>query len=165
MRIRSPRGVWGSEARLSVQAIPRAMWGDNARRAVGAAEWDRLRRAVYRRAGWRCEVCGAAGELHCHEVWAFDEAGGVQRLVRLEANCARCHRVRHIGRSRRAGLGAEALAHLQAVNGWTSAQAERHVREALGQWRHRPLRRWRLDLTVLGARGEAAPAPPSGAPE
>ena len=60
------------------------------RSTVSDGVWDRLRKKVYQQAGSRCEVCGGTGPRHPvepHEMWEFDEANRVQRLVRMIALC------------------------------------------------------------------------------
>ncbi len=54
--------------RLTIELVPRTSWGRNLRSHLTRSEWLRLSRAVADRSGGRCEVCGLAGRLHCHEV-------------------------------------------------------------------------------------------------
>jgi hypothetical protein len=78
---------------LFVDLVPQSCWFTNVRSGVAPAEWDRVRRMVYRRAGDRCEACGrtadrAAGiQIEAHERWAFDDARRVQVLRRLICLC------------------------------------------------------------------------------
>lgn len=81
--------------RLTVELIPSTSWFTNVRSHLPTGEWDLVRRAVYRRARYRCEVCGGRGggpdgpnhPVECHEVWAYDDEHHVQRLERLVALC------------------------------------------------------------------------------
>ena len=107
-------GLFG-DARLTIELVPRTSWYSNVRSNVSEAEWDRLRRPVYHRAGSRCEICGGRGQKHpveCHEVWLYDDAAGIQRLVDLIALCPSCHGVKHLGRSHVKGGGDEAIEQL-----------------------------------------------------
>lgn len=124
-------------------------------------DWDRLRRAVYRRAGWRCEICGQRGPAHpveCHELWEYDDPACVQRLVSLIALCPACHRVEHLGRSAVMGRGEEAVAHLAAVNGWTETEADDYLDAVSAVRELRSRVDWRLDLRWPPIRGIIPPA-------
>ena len=93
-------------------------------------DWDLVRRAVYRQAGNRCEVCGGRGPRHpveCHEVWVYDDQRHVQRLERMIALCPACHECKHMGHANVTGHGARARRHLAQVNGWSASQVERYV--------------------------------------
>jgi hypothetical protein len=140
--------------RLTVELVPSTAWGSNVRSRVRPSVWDRLRRAAYAAAGHRCECCEATGRLEAHEVWEYDDAGRIQRLVRLLALCPRCHQVKHYGRPT-GGRKADALAQLCRVNSWTKAQALAHVAEAFEVWRRRSAAPWTVDLSVLSLPADA----------
>ena len=40
---------------------------------MGRHTWDQIRTAAYRASGYRCAICGATGQLSCHERWAYDD--------------------------------------------------------------------------------------------
>lgn len=148
-------------ALLTIELVPRTSWYSNVRSNVSEAEWDRLRRPVYQRAGSRCEICGGRGPKHpveCHEVWLYDDAAGIQRLVDLIALCPSCHGVKHLGRSHVKARGDDATEQLMRVNGWTAARAEAYVDLVLDIWKLRSLVPWRLDLAWLAERGVSLPA-------
>ena len=141
-----------SEPSLTVELVPATCWYANVRSNVPAAEWDALRRAVYRRANYRCEVCGAQGSAHpveCHEVWHYDDVAKVQRLVRLIALCPACHQVKHIGLASVQGKLDQALRHLAKVNGWTASQSRAYVEEVFAVWAKRSEHEWQLDTSLL----------------
>ena len=50
--------------RLTVELVPRTCWLSNVRTLLSRLEWDTLRRLVYVRAGYQCEVCGGRGDRH-----------------------------------------------------------------------------------------------------
>ncbi|MHA6629156.1 DUF5710 domain-containing protein [Pseudonocardia sichuanensis] len=66
-------------AGLFVDMVPRSCWFTNVRTCVSPQDWERLRRMITRRAGQKCEVCGAGEDrtvqrwLEAHERWAYDE--------------------------------------------------------------------------------------------
>lgn len=144
----------GSEPRLTIELVPQTCWFSNVRDQVPPRDWDRIRRQVYENAGRRCEVCGGRGPRHpveCHEVWEYDEAAGVQRLVRMIALCPACHEVKHIGLAGIRGRADLAREHLAQVNGWSSGVADQYIEEAFATWRSRSARPWSLDISSLAA--------------
>src|SRR5437899_2821887 len=135
---------------LTVELVPSTCWWSNVRSHVAPAVWERLRKATADAAGNKCEVCGGQGRRHpveCHEVWDYDDTRRVQRLVRLVAPS--CHEVKHLGLTAKRGRGAQALAHLARVNGWSASDAEAYAEVVFEQWATRS----RLDCTVLEAQG------------
>jgi hypothetical protein len=141
---------------LFVDLIPQTSWFRNVRAAVDPADWYRLRRMVYRRAGHRCEACGDSGsQPEAHERFTYDVQSGVQRLVRLICLCTACHRVTHFGRTMLQGdaAGQAAIDHLQAVTGMIDLEIERHIRDAFDQWERRSAVSWRVDLSLISAAG------------
>jgi hypothetical protein len=122
--------------------------------------WDRLRRQVYAACGYRCAICGARGQLHCHEVWSYDDATHVQRLAGFLALCADCHHVKHLGHAgilaSQGKLDYEALvAHFCRVNQCDRATFQRHRDAAFAQWAERSRHEWMTDFGVAGDRGRA----------
>ena len=153
------RAHFGSP-RLTLELVPRSSWYSNVRSHVSKAGWDRLRKAAYERAGRRCEVCGGRGATHpveCHELWEYDDAAGVQKLVRLIALCPACHSVKHLGRSHVVGRGDDAIEQLMSVNGWTWERVEAYIDIVLRIWKLRSRASWRLDLSWLEAQGIRTP--------
>ena len=146
----------GAQPKLTIELVPQTCWFSNVRKQVSDKDWNRIRSQVYEQADRRCEVCGGQGTRHpveCHEVWEYDEAAEVQRLVRMIALCPACHEVKHIGLAEVRGRADLAQAHLAEVNGWTAELAARYVNEAFDTWRRRSSRTWSLDISALGTYG------------
>jgi len=141
--------------KLTVEVVPTSLHWKSPRQVLGKAWWDAQRRPVYKAAGYRCEICGGVGDRHpveCHERYEYDETERppVQRLTGFIALCPSCHAVKHLYRTQRIAfergdpsIYENALAHLQKVNGWDSAQLSTYLaqvradfdrREALGPW-------------------------------
>ena len=159
-RLRAELTARFGDARLTVELVPRGNWYSNVRSHVSETAWDRLRRPVYERAGHRCEVCGRRGTHHpveCHELWEYDDAAGIQKLVGLVALCPACHGVKHFGRSHVVGKGDDAIDQLMSVNGWSWERAEAYIDLVLKIWRLRNRGPWQLDLSWLEARGVKTP--------
>ncbi|MDO7867047.1 HNH endonuclease [Nocardioides jiangxiensis] len=152
-------------APLFVDLVPASCWFTNVRSHLAPADWDRVRRMVYERAGHRCEACGEPARpqqriwLEAHERWAYDEAPTdepfasfgmpVQRLRRLVCLCTRCHETTHLGLAGLRGHHERAFDHLCAVNGWTRSRARIHVTEANRLFEERSRVEWLLDLNIL----------------
>lgn len=159
-RLRADSSVQFGEAHLTIELVPSTSWYSNVRSQVSSQEWDRLRRPVYRRANWRCEICGGRGQRHaveCHEVWYYDDAAQIQRLEGLIALCPACHEVKHIGRTSLMRGDEAAIMHLAVVNEWTVDRADAYVDLALDIWKLRSELSWRLDLSWLAAQGVVVP--------
>ncbi|WP_224388603.1 UvrD-helicase domain-containing protein [Pseudonocardia sp. ICBG1293] len=154
---------------LFVDLVPSSCWFTNVRSCVDPADWERLRRPVLRRTGYRCEACGRGEDrrtdiaryLDVHERWTYDEAAGVQTLRRLVCLCSDCHLVTHFGYATVQGHDAEALAHLCTVNSWTREQALAHIADAGRVWEQRSTRTWELDLGILTGAGITVRQPPA----
>jgi hypothetical protein len=153
---------------LFVDLIPETSWFTNVRSGVDPGDWDRLRRHVYRRAGHRCEACGATRcRLEAHERFTYDAQTGIQRLVRLVCLCDWCHTATHMGMAGVRGLRTEAIAHLMAVTGMGPGEAHEHIDEAFARWERRSAIRWHVDLSVIASAGirlRQPPGPPAAEP-
>jgi hypothetical protein len=137
---------------LTIELVPRTCWYTNVRSNVPPAEWERLRRIVFSRAGNVCEICGGRGSkwpVECHEVFAYDDSARVQKLQRLMALCPACHEVKHIGLAGVRGKRANATAHLARVNHWTREDAELYIEACFEIWYRRSCHEWELDLSYL----------------
>ena len=150
---------------LFVDLVPSTCWFTNVRSCVDEGQWDALRSMVYRRAGHRCEACGAPRgtdrqRLEAHERWQYDESTYTQTLRRLIALCWSCHRATHFGFAEVTGTSAEATAHLRAVNGWSPGEADAHIDRAFALWEKRSTHEWRLDLGILTNAGIRVVEPP-----
>ncbi len=134
---------------LTVELVPSPLWWtSNIRSIVSKDSWDRLRKEAYRRASYKCEICGGKGlkwPVEAHELWRYDDAKLVQSLVRLIALCPACHEVKHFGRTKIIGREVEATKHLAFVNRWSSDQIASHLGDAFSLWRKRSAQKgWAL---------------------
>lgn len=156
-------------AGLFVDMVPRSCWFTNVRTCVSPQDWERLRNMIIRRAGQKCEACGAGEDrtvrrwLEAHERWAYDDRTGVQALRRLICLCSDCHLSTHLGYANVTGRADQALAHLRAVTGMADAEVDRHVDAAGELWKRRSARVWTLDLTMLTEAGVTLARPAKAA--
>jgi hypothetical protein len=160
MRAASVHGP-GGLPKLRVELVPSTCWLSNVRSLMRERPWRRLAAQIAEDAGRCCEVCRGRGRQHaveCHEVWLYDDLRRVQTLMRLQALCRRCHRVKHLGRAVNLGYGEQSCAWLARVNGWDVPTTARYVDVVFRQWQARSERAWTLDLTVLGDAYQVSPA-------
>ena len=149
---------------LAIELVPEPCWYSNLRDVLPWSIWDKLRREVYAASRQRCGICGAGGQLHCHEVWRYDDTAHIQRLEGFRALCTLCHHVKHIGMAGRLAsqgkLDYEAVvAHFLAVNGCSRAVFQRNYEESFAEWRERSRYEWTTDLGDF-----TPPSPPLAAP-
>jgi hypothetical protein len=140
--------------------LPENVWGSNLRGIFSRIDWDRIRLPVCEAAENRCEVCGQPGfdprtgrlrRPDCHELWSFEihDDRFVQRLSRLIALDADCHRVQHIGRAGAVGEMELVCMQLKAVNTWSEVEIQLALANAEDRYRWRRKYEWDLDLSVL----------------
>ncbi len=151
-----------SKPKLTVELVPSTSWGDNLRTRLAGPDWDRLRKACYKAAGYRCEICGMTCEsrpwpVECHEIWSYSDITHTQKLEGLIALCDRCHEVKHAGFAQVRGRLNSVYAKLCAVNGWSVQEAQYYVKESFRVWEARSEHGWKLDLSWLKTVGVAVP--------
>jgi len=153
--------VWFRRSpRLTIELVPSPCWGKNVRALVSPDEWQGIQETVFGHASGKCQVCGFQGNLHCHEVWRYDELSGVQALAGFLALCRFCHEVKHIGLAKLHGLYRQAIAHLARVNRWSKRAAEKYADECFETYERRSRREWRQDVTALNVARERDGRPP-----
>lgn len=142
--------------KLTIELVPRTSWYSNVRSEVTKSEWDVIRRAAYKKAGYKCEICGDSGtnqgfkhQVECHEIWDYDDDKKKQTLEGMIALCPRCHKVKHIGLAQIKGEYGLALSHLMSVNQMTKEEAELYVEESFILWQERSNFEWELDISYL----------------
>ena len=135
---------------LTIELVPSTCWYSNVRSELTRAQWDRLRKASYQKAGYVCEICGGRGPKHpveCHEIWEFNDDDRTQTLTGLISLCPRCHEVKHIGLAGKRGRSREARSQLAKVNNWSTEQAQVYINESFEVWSMRSQHEWTLDIS------------------
>ncbi len=136
--------------RLWGNMIPRGIWDNNLRKVLPKAEWDRIRKIVYKRQNFRCMICDSPEKLHCHEHWSYDYKSGSQQLKQLIGLCELCHMNQHLGFCQaslipKGKLSWEKLAdHWAKVNEKTSEEFYSHKDSAFELWRLRSKLKWKV---------------------
>ncbi len=132
--------------------IPYEMHGRNVRSYFSTSQWDKLRKACYLNAKFKCEICQINAKLECHEIWEFDTKNKIQKLIRLIALCKYCHLAKHIGRTQKI-YDKESykiiVEHMSLINHCSEKQVYKLINDAVVEVKRRN-GLYSLDLTLLG---------------
>lgn len=152
--------------KLTIELVPSTCWYSNVRSNVSEDEWDKIRRKSYKKANWRCEICGDVGtnqgvnhSVECHEIWEYDEHEKSQTLTGLISLCPNCHKVKHTGLAIIKGERDLVVKWLMAVNDISKRKANKLIEKAFDVWRERSEYEWKLDISYLDE--YMKPEPPS----
>jgi hypothetical protein len=140
------------DIRLTIELVPSTCWFNNIRTCVSKADWDKIRKSVYKNSHYFCEICAGQGQKHpveCHEVWHYDDKVHIQKLERMIALCPSCHEVKHIGLAKVKGRLQYAMNHLAKVNDWNLIQVTRYVSQSFKTWERRSQFQWDVNLSQL----------------
>jgi hypothetical protein len=142
--------------KLTIELVPQTSFYNNVRSAVTSTEWDIIRRKCYKRAGYKCEICGDKGmnqgknySVECHEIWIYDDKMHTQTLKGLIALCPQCHQVKHAGLACTTGKEIEVIKQLMKVNKMTSTEADKYITESFEIWEKRSEKQWTVDVSYL----------------
>ena len=142
--------------KLDFNFIPRTSAGKNLRYILNKSEWDNLRRQVYLAYDNSCDICGSFNiRLNCHEMWDWDYAVKVQKLIGLVSVCELCHKVIHFNQSsiRKMKGYSEAVlvAHFLRVNNCSMDSFELALAEALGELKKKEKICWKIDYRAFSS--------------
>ena len=143
--------------KLTIELVPQSSWGNNLRSEANLSkeQWDRLRKESYKKANYKCEICGDKGSkwpVECHEIWHYDDQTHTQTLKGLISLCPTCHKAKHLGRTlsvETPEIQSQVLTKLSTLNKLTHQQTEEYIIEVFNQWNQRSQHKWKLDLTWL----------------
>ena len=139
--------------KLNFELVPEELWYANLRSILRAEDWDVVRRDAYKRAGYRCRICGADGRMEAHEKWSYDDKRAVQKLEDVLALCHNCHLVKHIGRTQLMGKEGVAMAHFMKVNACSQMDYHNALARANEEYRARnKVEGWVTDVSWLKTR-------------
>ena len=105
----------------------------------------------YADAGHKCAICGAEGQLNCHEIWEYDDKNHIQKLKGFVALCFNCHMIKHIGmagiKARKGLLDMDKLIeHFMKVNNVDRKTYGKHREQSRQLWKERSQHEWKTDL-------------------
>lgn len=143
--------------KLTIELVPQSSWGNNLRSEANLSkeQWDRLRKESYKKANYKCEICGDKGPkwpVECHEIWNYDDQTHTQTLKGLISLCPTCHKAKHLGRTlsvETPEVQSQVLTKLSTLNKLNHKQTEEYIIEVFNQWNQRSQHKWKLDLTWL----------------
>lgn len=149
--------------KLTIDLLPRGAWGSNLSKSLSQRDWDILRRAAYERAGYKCCICGAGGQLEAHEVWDFDIETETQTLIEIIGICKSCHMVKHFRHTKLIGGEKQAKQHFIKINECDEATFEAHFETAVEKFEAlSEVEEWKngtSDLEKFGGKGIDMPRP------
>jgi len=138
--------------KLTIDLVPETSWYDNLRSKMSNKDWDKLRRSIYAAYDYKCGICGKDNtQLHCHEIWEYDDKKHIQTLKGFIALCVMCHHVKHIGLAGiLAGQGQldfeDVIKHFMKVNNCDEQTFHEHYDDAFEIWNKRSAVKWKIDL-------------------
>lgn len=138
---------------LKIELVPKTCWYSNVRSNVSQARWDQLRKWCYKKAGYKCEICGGVGDAHpveCHEIWHYDDENLIQKLTGLIALCPNCHKCKHPGLAKINGqFDSIVIPHLMRINNINKTVAYSLVERAFTEYYQRSAFEWELDISYI----------------
>ncbi len=140
--------------KLTIELVPSTSWFTNVRSEVSNYTWDIIRKDVYRKSNYKCEICGGKGTqwpVECHEIWEYDDNNLIQKLKGLIALCPNCHKVKHIGLTSTRGREeyVSTINHFSKVNNISIQETDNYIKEAFKLYVKRSQYLWKLDLNFL----------------
>lgn len=139
--------------KLQIELVPSSCFWSNIRSYLKQSQWDKIRKQVYEKANYCCEICGEQGIYYpvaCHEVWKYDDIEGIQTLSHFQALCMSCHDVKHIGYAKNQGRGEQAFNHFKKINQLEHNLAKNIIKGTIAYHKStRDKKEWKLDIEHL----------------
>lgn len=137
--------------KLSIELVPQSSFYSNVRSEVSKSQWKIISDQVRSQSYDICQICEVISNraLDCHEIWHYDDAKRLQKLLGMIALCVECHQVKHIGLAQIKGKGEEALHHFMKINNLKRDKAEKYLQEAFEIWAERSKKEWKLNILHL----------------
>lgn len=144
------------EPKLTIELVPKTSFFNNVRQAVSSTNWDILKKMTYKKANYKCEICGGKGYKHpveAHEIWHYDDNQHIQTLMGLIALCPTCHLTKHLGFAQIQGKEKDVIKQLMKVNQWNNEQTHLYIEAIWEIWYFRSQFQWQLNLAYLDKLG------------
>src|ERR1017187_4837170 len=145
---------------LQIELVPASCFWSNVRTNIEVHQWEQIKKIVYKKANYLCEICGSKGKHHpveCHEVWVYDFTTMTQRLGFFQALCPLCHEVKHIGLAGIRGTWKRAFNRFMILNKLDEFTAGKIESAVFKQWEIRSDLYWKLDIKHLKEWGNFPP--------
>lgn len=78
--------------------IPKPLSNKGLSKVLPKSHWNKICAPIYIEHKDTCAICGAVPEspnLHCHEIWSYDDKSQIQKLEGFTVLCRPCHDVKH----------------------------------------------------------------------
>ena len=138
--------------KLTIELVPRPCWNKSLSHLHSKGKfplWEDVRKAVLAACSTRCALCGDKRKknMHCHEIWEYDDVQNAQSLKTVIGICNMCHHVKHIGLAeilaRQGKLNYDKVVeHFCRVNECTKTEFQTHALEAFRIWDERSEKEW-----------------------
>lgn len=141
--------IQNEELKLCLEPIPKTCWYSNVRSSLKKSQWDKIRKVVFTKANFLCEICGGQGTLHpveCHEVWVYEDSSSTQRLDYFLSICPLCHEVKHLESARNLE---RAFKRFVEINKLDEITAIALLIAVFKEWQIRSRKTWTLDINHL----------------
>jgi len=135
---------------LTIELIPESSWGLNLRNKL--TFWQKISQEIQSKAQYKCEICGREKgneikRLHCHEIWNYDFAHSIQKLVGLQSLCIECHYAKHPGfTSFQSWIDEESIKkHFLKVNKISHNEYSEYLKRQVEIWNKASMVQWKID--------------------
>lgn len=138
--------------KLEIELVPQNVWGKNLRNMMGNYRWNKLRQKILNEKGKVCSICQAQSKiLHIDEMYEYDTANHVQKLIGFRVLCAACHLVKHFGRAEQLAARGEIdinniINHFCTVNSCTLIDFYVYRKKVYKEWLDKNKYKWTNDL-------------------
>ena len=154
--MRTLSAIMRTGMKLTIELVPKTCFYKNLRLNLKKSDWNKLKKEIYIKAEYVCEICQGVGKRHpveCHEIWDYNESTGIQTLKGLIALCSACHEVKHFGYATVRNRGDIVLRHFMKINKLNRQVAIDYVNEQFEIWQRRSCMKWKQDLSWLDNKG------------
>ena len=132
--------------KLSIQLIPVNNWFCNIR-LMTPDLWDIIRKTEYRKANYKCDICGTTGRLYCHHKWIVNYKTKTQTLIGFEVLCEKCFIAKHPGVN--SDKYTEIIKHISDVNDISIEAAGKLINIIANKWEEDAGNKWRIDISYM----------------
>jgi len=145
-----------TKLKLRIELVPAPVHGKSLASLLSPDKWKKIKKSVYSRAKYKCEICGSSGRgqgyhwpVECHEIWFYDDEEHIQKLMDFVALCPRCHMVKHAGLASLRGTLLVAKAHFCKVNNCPPRIFDEHFLSEMLVYKERNKFKWTVDYSGL----------------
>lgn len=137
--------------KLEFEMVPEECWKGSLYHLLKPQDWDVVRRDAYKRANYRCSICGKDNtRLEAHEKWSYDDKRALQKLEDVVALCSACHAVKHVNRAYLFGRENEVMKQFMQVNDCSQMEYHEALAKANEEYLHRnKVEGWVTDFSWL----------------